>query len=292
MSSLISRRPFGELFYSIPSMAWLAIFFVIPTTIIFAFALKPADINGGIGEGWDFTTLGSIVSASTIKIICRTAWMSGAATIICLALAIPTGYYIARAPRKLQHLLLLLVVMPSWSSFIVRIFAWKSLLHPEGFLKKLLVTLHIIHPDTILLYNSATVVLVMVYTYLPFAVLPIYAAAAKFNFQLFEAAMDLGMDRLRVFIKVFIPGIRNAVLTATIMVLIPALGGYVIPDVVGGPHNEMIGNKIVQRTFVDRNLPQASALAAFLALSILAPLAMVSLLRLRSAKLMQVRAKA
>ena len=101
----------------------------------------------------------------------------------------------------------------------------------------------------------------MVYTYLPFAILPIYAAAEKFDFRLIEAARDLGARPLRAFFSVFLPGIRRGLLTAILVVFIPALGSYVIPDIVGGPSSEMIGNKIAQRTFVDRNLPHASGLS-------------------------------
>ena len=113
--------------------------------------------------------------------------------------------------------------------------------------------------------------LVLVYTELPFAILPIYAAAEKFDFRLLEAARDLGAGPLRTFWSVFLPGIRRGLLTAMLVTLIPALGSYVVPDLVGGPTSEMLGNKIAQRTFVDRNLPHASALSALLAFAVLIP---------------------
>jgi spermidine/putrescine transport system permease protein len=122
----------------------------------------------------------------------------------------------------------------------------------------------------------------MIYTYLPFAVFPIYAAASKFNFQLMEAAMDLGATRRQAFFKIFVPGIQKGIWTALVMVFIPAIGAYVIPDVVGGSNSEMIGNKIAQRTFLDRNLPQASALSAFLALTVLIPLVVATLFSYRA----------
>jgi spermidine/putrescine transport system permease protein len=126
------------------------------------------------------------------------------------------------------------------------------------------------------------VLLVMVYTFLPFAILPIYAAAEKFDFLLLEAARDLGAGRLQAFVHVFLPGIRRGLVTAFLVVFIPALGSYVIPDLVGGPSGEMLGNKIAQRVFVDRNLPLASALAALLILAVLVPMAAVLLLQSRS----------
>lgn len=255
-----------------PSFIWLFVLFLVPTLIIYAFAFKPADFYGGIQEGWTLNAFQNLGRSSYFIILCRTLFLSFTTTIICIVLAIPAGYYIARASKKIQSLLILLVVLPFWSSFIIRIYAWKSLLHPEGFVKQFLVQFHLISEDTLLLYQLETVLLVMVYSYLPFAILPIYSAASKFNGQLFEAAMDLGMNRLETFYKVFIPGIRKGILTAIIMVFIPAVGAYVIPDVVGGPKTEMIGNKIVQKTFIDRNLPDASALSALLSLAVMIPI--------------------
>jgi spermidine/putrescine transport system permease protein len=121
----------------------------------------------------------------------------------------------------------------------------------------------------------------MVYTFLPFAILPIYAAAEKFDFRLLEAARDLGARPLPAFRRVFLPGIRAGLMTAVLVVFIPALGSYIVPDLVGGPSSEMLGNKIAQRVFVDRNLPHASALAVVLILAVVAPLTAILLLRRR-----------
>lgn len=275
---------------TLPSFVWLFIFFLIPTLVIFAFAFKPSDSFGGIGPGWTLENIKTLVDPSYLLLIGRTIWLSTLTTFLCLALGLPVGYQLARAPKNLRQLFLLLIIVPFWSSFLVRIFAWKSLLHPEGFFKNFLVHLHIIDSSTSLLYNSGAVVLVMVYTYLPFAVLPIYAAASKFNFQLLEAAADLGASRLYGFLKVFIPSIRKGIGTALVMVFIPAIGAYVIPDLVGGTQSEMIGNKIAQRTFVDRNLPLASALSAFLSLIILLPTAIFTILQ-NKAKRFEGRAK-
>lgn len=280
-----------EFFITAPSFAWLVLFFLIPTLIVFAFAFKPHDFYGGTGEGWTLETFRSIFSYSYVAIAERTFVLSFLTTVISLLLSLPMGYYIARAPEKMRQLLLLLTILPFWSSFIIRIFAWKSLLHPEGFLKQLLVSFYVINDDTMLLYNPGTVLVVMVYSYLPFAILPIYSAASKFNLQLLEAAMDLGMNRLQSFYKVFIPGISRGIIIALIMVFIPALGAYVIPDVVGGAKSEMIGNKIVQRTFIDRNLPEASALSAMMALIILVPMAIFTFMQLRSNKRQKIKGR-
>lgn len=269
------NKPSQELWITAPSFLWLFFFFLIPALIIFALAFKPYDMYGSAEEGWTFSTLSSLFHSNYLGIIWRTLWMSVLSTLICLSLALPVGYSIARANEKWRKIFLFLVVVPFWSSFLIRIFAWKSLLHPEGYFKKLLLFFHLVNPDTSLLYNSGAVILVMVYSYLPFGILPIYAAAEKFNFHLVEAALDLGASRLQAFYKIFIPGIKTGILTAFLMVFIPALGAYVIPDVVGGTQSEMIGNKIAQRIFVERNLPQASALSALLSAAILLPMFLI-----------------
>jgi spermidine/putrescine transport system permease protein len=187
----------------------------------------------------------------------------------------------ARVSPRWRRLLLLLVVVPFWTSFLIRVFAWKVLLHPDGLLRQILMWLHLVGPNTSLLYRPEAVLLVMVYTYLPFAILPIYAAAEKFDFRLIEAARDLGAHQLRAFFSVFLPGIRRGLMTAILVVFIPTLGSYVIPDIVGGPNSEMIGNKIAQRTFVDRNLPHASGLSALLTLAVLAPMTAALFMRRR-----------
>lgn len=274
-----------EIGMTFPSFVWLFLFFFIPTMIVFAFSFKNHDIYGNIAHGWTLDAIKGLARSNYFILYWRTIWLSSLTTLFCLSLALPMGYCIARANNRWKQVFLLLIVIPFWSSFLIRIFAWKFLLHPEGFLKKILVNLYIVEPETSLLYHSGTVLLVMVYSYLPFAVLPIYAAASKFNFQLIEAALDLGSTRLYAFCRIFIPGIRKGLITALLMVFIPAIGAYVIPDVVGGAQSEMIGNKIAQRIFVDRNLPQASALSAILAAVVLIPMAMVMLIQSRAGKM-------
>lgn len=273
-----------ELLITTPSFVWMLLFFFIPTLVIFTFAFKPSDIYGGIGAGWTLDNIYALFTPGNYLLLKNTFWLSLTTTIICFFIALPVGYYIARASESARRILLLMTVLPFWSSFIVRVFAWKSMLHPEGVLKGFLVFLHLVSEDAILLYHPSAVILVMVYSYLPFAILPIYSASSKFNYQLFEAAQDLGMNPLQTFFKVYLPGIRQGLLTAIMMVFIPCLGGYVIPEVIGGPDNEMIGNKIVQRTFADRNLPEASALSALLTLFILFPTLAIALSQMRSNK--------
>ena len=279
MSGQAKPRAWTEWVVTMPSFLWLGLLFIIPTILVFAITFRPSDPYGGIGAGWTLDTLKTLGNPNYPAIVWRTIWMSALTTGLCILLATPMSYYLSRVSPRRRQWLLLLVILPFWTSFLVRVFAWKVLLHPDGFLKHALVWLHLITPDTSLLYNAGAVLLVMVYTELPFAILPIYAAAEKFDYRLIEAAKDLGAGSFRAFVSVFLPGIRVGLLTAFLMVFIPSLGSYVIPDIVGGPTSEMIGNQIAQRTFVDRNLPHAAGLSALLSVAVLVPMVAISAAR-------------
>jgi len=272
---------YSEWLVSLPSVTWLLAFFAVPSLVVLAIAFKPSTPFGGIGSGWTLDTLRSLGGPGYGPVLWRTAWISLATTAICIALALPAGYFIARSTPRLRRILLLLVIVPFWTSFLIRVFAWKVLLHPDGWIRGLLVASGALSPDTPLLYSTGAILLVMVYTSLPFAILPVYAAAEKFDYRLTEAARDLGASTLQAFFRVFLPGIRRGVITALLVVFIPALGSYVVPDLVGGPAGELIGNKIAQRTFVDRNLPQAGALSVTLMIAVLVPLLLVLSLQRR-----------
>jgi len=275
------RRSLPQWLITLPSAVWLTLFFLLPTLLVFLIAFRPADPYGGVGSGWTLRTLAELGNPNYPVILWRTLRLSLFTAAICVLLAVPAGYGIARAAPALRNLLLLLMVVPFWTSFLIRVFAWKVLLHPEGFIHRLVAAMGWIEPGTLLLYNETAVLTVMIYTYLPFAILPVYAAAEKFDFALLEAARDLGARPLHAFCSIFLPGIRQGLLTALLMVFIPALGAYVIPDLMGGPTGEMLGNKIAQRAFSDRNLPHAAALSVLLTLGVLAPMLLILLRRTR-----------
>lgn len=268
----IVSRPGRQWLITLPSLAWLTAFFVIPAVLVIITAFRPADLQGGVGQGWTLAALREVRDSAYMPILWRTLWLSGATTLICLALALPVSFQMARTGQRMRQILLLLVVIPFLSNFLIRIFAWKSLLHPEGPLTRLLTGMHIIPENAVLLNHAGTVLLVLVYTQLPFAILPLYAAAEKFDFGLLDAARDLGAGPWRAFSKVFIPGVRGGLVSAFIMVFVCCLGQYVIPQMVGGASDEMLGSKIAQRAFSDRNLPHASALAGGLMLAVLLPM--------------------
>jgi len=269
----VHRKNFlSEFSVSSPSFLWLTIFFLLPTLIIFAISFRSRGEFGGIGDQWTLETLQSIAHPNYPSIIWRTIWMSLACTGLTLAIAVPVAYHMARVSAKMRDLMMLLTIIPFWTNFLIRIFAWKSVLHPEGFLKQFLVWCHLVNPDATLLYRPEAVLLVMIYTELPFAILPLYAAAEKFDFSLFDAAMDLGATRLRAFFSIFVPGIADGLLSACLMVLIPCIGSYVIPDMVGGKDSMMLGNVIVRMTLENRNIPAAAALSAVLTVVMFLPL--------------------
>lgn len=262
-----------ELLSTAPSFLWLTAFVLIPVMVVFAIAFRPALHGGGIGDGWTLDAVKSLLDPSYLELLWRTVWVSVAVTALCLAIALPVAYEMARMSPVWRSRMLLLVIVPFWTNFVVRVFAWQQILHAQGWLAESLRTIGILGENDRLLGGPFAVILVSVYTYLPFAILPLFAAAEKFEFGLLDAARDLGAKASRAFVSVFLPGIRQGLVTAFIVIFIPLLGSYVVPDMVGGADSQMIGNKIAQRNFSDRNLPQAAALSAALTLLVMAPMA-------------------
>ena len=261
---------------SLPSLAWLAVFFVVPTLIVLSISFHAPSADGGYAGGFSMETWYSVFRTPYKEIVWRTIWISAVTTLICVLLSLPCAYSIARMKQKWRAVVAGLIMLPFWTSFIVRVFAWRTLLNPDGFLQHTLMAFGLADADTSLNYNSGAILLVSVYSFLPFAIMPIYTAAEKFDFSLLEAARDLGARSFFAFRRIFLPGVKRGVVSAILMVFIPAIGSYVIPDLVGGRDSELIGNKIYQRTFPDRNLPHASSLAAVTGLSVLVPLAWVA----------------
>ena len=264
---MVPRRE--EYLLTLSSIGWLMAFFAIPVFITLALAFRESDPRGGVGDAWTLDFVRQLADSNYAKLFIRTLAISLIVTTACFAIALPVAWFMARCRPRWRHVILMLVILPFLSNFIIRIFAWKSLLHPEGAMKHLLVWLRLAGDDVLLLNNPAAVVVVMIYTQLPFAILPLFAAAEKFDFQLLDAARDLGAGPCQSFWRVFVPGIRQGVISSLLMVFVCSLGQYVIPQLVGGAGDELVGNKIVQRAFTDRNLPLACALAGALLLFVL-----------------------
>lgn len=265
----------NEILLTAPTLIWLAVFFVIPSFAMVLVSFRPANADGGIEPGWSLEAWRALGDPDYPVILWRTVWLSVVTTVVCLAIALPVAFLLGRLEGKWRGILLMLVIVPFWTNFVIRVAAWRIILHPEGMVRQALVSLGVIGPDTLLLYNEGAVLMVMIYTHLPFAILPLYAAAERFDYSLLEAARDLGASGFRAVMKIFVPGVSRGLLTAMALVLIPALGSYVIPDLVGGPSDEMIGNKIAQRTLGNRNLPQAATLSLALLVITLIPILVV-----------------
>lgn len=278
----------SNFFLGLPSFVWLLIFYAIPVILVLIIAFKPVDSYGGLGEGWTLETIKNLRNPSYPDIIWRTFWQGVVATLVCIIIAVPVSYQLCRMSSKWKNFFLLLIIVPFWTNFLIRIFAWKIFLQSNGIFHRLLEWCGILEPTTNLLYNEWAVLTVMIYTYIPFAVLPIYAVAEKFDYSLLDAAKDLGASSFYSFRKVFLPGISKGIWTAVMVVLIPAFGAYLIPSLVGGPTSELLGDKIAQSVFTNRNLPHASALSALLMLAVFLPMVLIYWIKkVQDAKLQQ-----
>ena len=261
----------NEFALTAPSFLWLAVFFIIPSVLVILISFRGTDSYGVLLPLWTLKAYKSLSGMNLMPVILRTIKLSLYTTVICLLLAVPAAYAMSRLGRRLQTFFLIILVVPFWTNFLIRIYAWKVLLHPDGFIKQFFVLMGILDQSATLLYTEGAVLLVLVYTYLPFALLPLYSAADSFDFTLLEAGRDLGSNSLQLITRVYLPGIRQGIINAVLVVFIPAMGSYIIPEIVGGPSSEMLGNKIARYVFTDRNIPRAGALSGFLILMILLP---------------------
>lgn len=294
------RSRLAEWLVTMPSFVWLLLFFAVPTLIVISFTFHGHTPNGGVAKEWSLVTWRALVDPDYPAIVWRTIRLSFEVTVWCILLALPCAYAIARLPKRMRALVAGSIMLPFWTSFVVRVFAWKTLLHPDGWLQACYISFLQVRSwlfgwlpggvrsflewtglvsnnsadiaTATILDSELAVVIVSVYTFLPFAIMPIYTAAEKFDFSLMEAARDLGAKSFYAFRKIFIPGVKQGIVSAVLMVFIPAIGSYVIPQMLGGTDCVLIGNKIFMRAIQNRNIPHASALAALMAISVLVPL--------------------
>ena len=194
-------------------------------------------------------------------------------TVICLAIGYPFAYFMARSPKHLQPMLLMLIMLPFWTSFLLRIYAWKTLMVNNGVINNVLMSLGIIN-DPIAMMNTPFSLLVgMVYSYLPFMILPLYANLSKLDVRYLEAAADLGTSPFRTFWLVTIPLSKAGIIAGSMLVFIPAVGEYVIPELLGGPDTLMIGRVLWDEFFSNNDWPMAATVAVVMVLLIIVPLA-------------------
>nr|WP_307776475.1 ABC transporter permease [uncultured Cetobacterium sp.] len=242
----------------------MSVFFVIPMLIVLAYSFLTKGTYGGVKLIFTLKNFNVFFEPVFLKILFKTVYISILVTIFTVLLAIPTAYYIARSKYKQE--LLILVIIPFWTNFLIRIYSWMTILGTNGFLNNFLIKLGIIDTPLKLLYNTGAVILITVYTSLPFAILPLYSVIEKFDFALIEAARDLGATNGQAFRKVFLPNIKSGIITAILFTFIPAMGSYAVPKLVGGTQATMLGNIIAQHLTVTRNWPLASAISAMLIL--------------------------
>lgn len=241
---------------------WLVLFFVIPVFVILAYSFYTRDFQGGIVHRFSLQGYKDILNVNYLTVFFRTVWISFASSVVSIILAVPVAYYIAYS--KLKNFLLLLVIIPFWTNSLIRIYAWIFILGNNGLINQTLLKIGFISTPIKFMYNNFAVILVLVYTYLPFAILPLYSSIERLDKQIFEAAMDLGCTKRQVFFKVLLPNIKQGTVSAFVFVFIPSLGTYAVPELVGGKDSRMIGNEIARQLTTAKNWPAAAAISSIL----------------------------
>ena len=193
--------------------------------------------------------------------------------LLCLLVGYPFAYFIARSAPSVRPALLMMVMLPFWTSFLLRVYAWKGILGDQGVLNQVMMALGLTAEPIQMLYTNVSMLVGMTYVYLPFMVLPLYANLVKMDFRLLEAAYDLGTTPFKAFWLVTVPLSKAGIIAGFMLVFIPALGEFVIPSLLGGPENLMIGRVVWDEMFTSNNWPRASALAVVMILLIIVPLA-------------------
>jgi putrescine transport system permease protein len=284
------REPWQRVAIAIP-YAWLLVFFLAPFAIILKISFADPviaqppftpllDEEGGIHVTWSnyaflFTDKLYVVTYA------KSVLMAAGATVLCLLLGFPMAYAIARAEARTRNVLLLLIVLPFWISFLLRVYAWMGLMNNYGVINNLLMWAGIIEQPIQMLYTDAAVYVGLVYSYLPFMILPLYATLERMDPALVEAAQDLGASPSQAFRDVTWPLARPGVIAGSLLVFIPAMGEYVIPYLLGGPASLMIGRVLFDEFFVNHDWPLASAVAIVLLVLLVVPIALLQRSRAR-----------
>jgi putrescine transport system permease protein len=290
MSSFPFPIPGKRFVIGVP-FAWLIIFFLLPFLILLYISF--VDMGNDISPFkpiWDSTTgllklkyenYGSIFRASQetalfdtiyIEAYLRSLWYALCTAVLCLLIGYPFSYFIARSAPSVRPALLMMVMLPFWTSFLLRVYAWKGILADQGVVNQLLMWLGIIHQPIQMLYTNVSMLVGMTYVYLPFMILPLYANLVKLDGRLLEAAHDLGASPFKAFWLVTVPLSKAGIVAGFMLVFIPSVGEFVIPSLLGGPENIMIGRVVWDEMFTSNNWPRATALAVVMIGLIVVPL--------------------
>jgi len=270
-------------------VAWLVVFFLLPLVIVLRISLSESVLatppytplivaapDGGLawqGSAGNYWFLAA--DPLYLKAYLSSLRIAAVATLICLVIGYPMAYAIARAPEAWRLALVLLVVLPFWTSFLIRVYAWIGILKPNGLINNLLIAIGVIEAPLKLLDNEFAVHLGIVYAYLPFMVLPLYATLVRLDWALLEAAADLGCQPFKAFLAVTLPLSLPGVVAGSLLVFIPAVGEFVVPDLLGGAGTLMIGKVLWSEFFTNRDWPLASAVALVMLALLVLPIALL-----------------
>src|SRR5689334_21764654 len=249
--------------FLLPARIWFAALFFAPLAIICAYSLLTRGVYGGVERPWTFENYRRMIDPLYGAILLRSILLSALATAICVVLAFPLALFISRATRR-KSLYLHLVILPFWSSFLVRTYAWMFLLRATGLVNTALIGYGFLRQPLPLLYHDGAVLLGLVYGFLPFMVLPLYATLERMDPALLEAAADLGARPWDTLTRIMIPLCKPGLRAAAILVFIPCLGAYLTPDLLGGSKTVMAGNLIQNQFTTARDWPFGSAVSLVL----------------------------
>jgi spermidine/putrescine transport system permease protein len=249
--------------FLLPAWLVIAVLFLAPLAIVLAYSLLTRGAYGGVFPPWTVESYQRLADSLYAAIFLRSFVMAGAATALCLVLGFPAALFISRAGRR-KVLLLHLVLIPFWTSLLVRTYAWMFLLRDTGLFNTALLALGVIREPLPLLYNDGAVLLGLVYGYLPFAVLPIYATLERVHPALLEAAADLGARPAAVLARIVVPLSAPGIRAAAVLVFIPCLGAYLTPDLLGGGRTILVGNLVQNQFTTARDWPFGAAISLLL----------------------------
>jgi spermidine/putrescine transport system permease protein len=248
--------------FSLPLVLYMSLFFVIPLLLIVVISFMQGNaLGGGVVAKFSLEGYRVLFRPDYALTLLNTLYISFISVLAALLVALPCAYYMVLCKNK--TLTLFIIIIPFWTNFLVRIFAWKAILESNGFLNLILLKLGLITEPLIFLYNPVAVIIVLAYSYLPLMILPLYSTIDKFDFALLDAARDLGCTQYQAIIKVLLPAIRSGIYTALIFAFIPIFGQYVVPELIGGGREGtfMLGQRIANAFFRERswNIPAAFA---------------------------------
>jgi spermidine/putrescine transport system permease protein len=244
----------------LPGFAYLVFFFAIPLIMVFVYSFATRSSTGKtLLQDWNLQSYQRLVDPIVRQIAWRSLWLAVVTTVICLILAYPFAYFIATRRPVVRNVLLVLVMIPFWSNFLVRTYAWRVLLGSDGPVSQLTQLLGL--GQTRILFTPLAILIGLVYGFLPFMVLPLYAAIERIDWSLVEAARDLYANGWKAFRRVTLPLSRPGVVAGSILVFIPSLGAYVTPEILGGAKTTLLGSYIVQQFLAARNWPFGAALS-------------------------------